>query len=387
MAKLVLAAGITGVASALGYYRYENDEGFQRTVKLWSKLGPTVAHYRFLEFKLKFIKPSNPADAEKEWDQLHNRYCKDTVEALRQLQGMYTKYGQLAAGLTETFPKVWIDELRTLEDKVPAQPKEVLLRTITEDYGRDPNEVFSEFDELPLGSASIGQVHRAKLKDGSEVAVKVQYPHSLRLFTGDMRTIRTFMEIAAPEQVITLTELEKMLGDEFNYQTEAANLAVISSNMREGGFIPSVAVMPLPRIELCTPRVLVMDLLHGKKLVDGIREFVAVIAQKEGKTVEQFEKAQAEIIERDGLPPMYQGPSKMQMAAYQKYLKLSDAVCNSAIFAYNTLWGSWVGRPATYVESTLPINTPQVVETLMAIHAKQLFRDGCFNADPHGELI
>ena len=64
------------------------------------------------------------------------------------------------------------------------------------------------------GSASIGQVHRARLRDGTEVAVKVQYPHSLRLFTGDMRTIRAFMEVAAPEQVITLSEMESMFADE-----------------------------------------------------------------------------------------------------------------------------------------------------------------------------
>jgi predicted unusual protein kinase regulating ubiquinone biosynthesis (AarF/ABC1/UbiB family) len=58
-------------------------------------------------------------------------------------------------------------------------------------YGKDPSEIFSEFDEQPLGSASIGQVHRAVLKDsGQEVAVKVQYPDSEKLFTNDMSSIR-----------------------------------------------------------------------------------------------------------------------------------------------------------------------------------------------------
>ena len=146
---LFTAAGGVGAYSA---YRYNTEEGFERTIKLWGSLGPTVAQYRFLEAKHKFYKPESDKVAEEEWNELHEKYCDETVETLRQLQGMYTKYGQICAGLTDTFPKVWIDKLRTLEDKVPAQPKEVVFRTISEDYGKDASEVFSEFADTPLGS-------------------------------------------------------------------------------------------------------------------------------------------------------------------------------------------------------------------------------------------
>ena len=170
---------------------------------------------------------------------------------------------------------------------------------------------------------------------------------------------------------------------QFNYRHEADNLLQVDANMRAGGFVPSVAVVPLPHKELCTERVLVMDLLHGKKLVDGIREFVAVVAAKDGKSVEQFEKEQADLIERDGLPPMYQGPSRLTLTLYKQYLQACDVLSNTLPCCYNWLWGHWAGTPRPYGWSKVPVNTPQLVEDLMAVHAKQLFRDGCFNADPH----
>ena len=70
------------------------------------------------------------------------------------------------------------------------------MRTIAEDTGQEVSELFSEFDPTPLGSASIGQVHRARLRsDGTEVAVKVQYPDAGRLFRSDMATIKGFFKL------------------------------------------------------------------------------------------------------------------------------------------------------------------------------------------------
>lgn len=111
---------------------------------------------------------------------------------------MYTKYGQIGAGMTNTFSDIWIEKLRTLEDNVPPQPLEVVQQTILEDTGAaSMADIFQSFEAEPLGSASIGQVHRAVLNDGREVAVKVQYPDSERLFRGDMKSIRQVRGSAA----------------------------------------------------------------------------------------------------------------------------------------------------------------------------------------------
>ena len=121
------------------------------------------------------------------------------------------------------------------------------MRTILEETGKPASETFSEFDDAPLGSASIGQVHRAVLRaDGSEVAVKVQYPEAKGLFRTDMQTIKGFMKVAAPEQLVTLGELERQFEQEFDYRQEAANLREVGANMRRHGFAPREVTVRLP---------------------------------------------------------------------------------------------------------------------------------------------
>ena len=218
-ASTVLASG------AYAAYKHQTDDGFRRAVTLYTNIGPVVAHYRLVEAKQAWWPHTTKAAASDEWRALDQRYAAQVVRGLEGLQGMYTKYGQIASGMTNTFSNIWIEELRKLEDAVPPRPTEVVMRTIIEETGRPASELFSSFDETPLGSASIGQVHRATLRvDGSEVAVKVQYPNASHLFRSDMATIRGFFKLAAPEQVITLGELERQFELEFDYRHEAANL-------------------------------------------------------------------------------------------------------------------------------------------------------------------
>jgi aarF domain-containing kinase len=383
MKRIGISVGACGAAYLS--YRYKTDEGFERSIRLWTNLGPVVAHYRAIEFKHNHLNmPSSEEEKTKEFDALHERYCIPTAVMLRDMKGMYTKYAQICAGFTDLFPPIWINELRTLEDQVTPKPIEVVKQTIREDFGRELSTIYSEFDEEPLGSASIGQVHRAKLaSNGLEVAVKVQYPDSVRLFKQDMETIRSFMEIAAPEQVITLSELEKMFEEEFDYVAEARNLVEVHKNMTEEGHVPSIAAVPLPYSDLCTKRVLTMDLVPGKKLVTGLREYASVLAEKEGKTLEEFEQAMKDKIDREGMPSLYDGPGKFQVGLYRNYLYLYDNVYNSVAWLYNTSLG-WTGiSTIAPINSKIPLNTPEIIEKLMQIHACQLFRNGCFNADPH----
>jgi len=191
-------------------YLYQTDEGTRRAIKAYSTFVPAVLHYRWLEFQVQ--RGWIPPDDEKCWQDLDSQYAIPTVQRLGELQGMYTKYGQTAAGFTNTFSDVWIQELRRLEDEVPPRPIEDVYTTIEQETGKPLSETFSSIDPVPLGSASIGQVHRAVLKTtGQPVCVKVQYPDAERMFRSDMRAIRTFCETLAPEQVVILAALEKWL--------------------------------------------------------------------------------------------------------------------------------------------------------------------------------
>lgn len=228
------AAALAG-AGAYAAYKYKTDEGFQRALMLYGNLGPVVIHYRLVETKQAWWPHGSKAAASAEWRRLDRMYASKVVRQLEELQGMYTKYGQIASGMTNTFSSIWTEELRKLEDAVPPRSTEIVMQTILEETGRPVSETFSSFDEKPLGSASIGQVHRAILRStGEEVAVKVQYPNASRLFRSDMATIRGFCKIFAPEQVVTLGELERNFEFEFDYLHEAANLLEVRTAMLSG---------------------------------------------------------------------------------------------------------------------------------------------------------
>ena len=218
-------------------YLYETDAGIKRSFQAYSSFAPVILHYRLAEFQDRYGLSDM---SEHDWDDLDERYAKSTVQKLGKLQGMYAKYGQTAAGLTNTLGDAWIRELRTLENDIPPRSVEIVRRTIEEETGnRKLEETFSEFDIVPLGSASIGQVHRAVLKTtGKEVAVKVQYPEAQELFNDDIHAIRKLCEWFAPEQVCTLDALEQQNKAELDYNNEAKNLWEVSQNMTNHGFQP-----------------------------------------------------------------------------------------------------------------------------------------------------
>lgn len=216
--RTAVRAGAAGVTGGLGFglYLYETDPGTKRVVKAYTTFAPVVLHYRFTELRDK-ISPV----ADEEWEALDEKYAASTVADLGELQGMYAKYGQTAAGMTNTLGDAWIRELRKLEDDIPPRPVESVYKTIEEEMGKPVTEAFEYFDPVPLGSASIGQVHRAIMKDGREVAVKVQYNEAQELFHGDINTIRNFCEVLAPEQVCAMEALRKSNEAELDYENEA----------------------------------------------------------------------------------------------------------------------------------------------------------------------
>ena len=103
----------------------------------------------------------NPKKGEKRskmFEKLHEKYKHNIYDLICDLKGFYIKLGQLGAARTDLIPIQWVEELRKLEDNVPYESFEYVKSVIERDYGKPINEVFSEFGEKPLGSASIGQV-------------------------------------------------------------------------------------------------------------------------------------------------------------------------------------------------------------------------------------
>mmetsp|Transcript_7430 Transcript_7430/g.18213 ORF Transcript_7430/g.18213 Transcript_7430/m.18213 type:complete len:573 (+) Transcript_7430:202-1920(+) len=395
-AKAVGATVVGG--SSYGAYLYSTDEGTKRSFQAYSTFAPVILHYRWTELKDRYIASVSDDD----WEALDERYAAQTVRKLGELQGMYSKYGQTAAGLTNTLGDAWIRELRTLENDIPPRPLEVVRTTIEEETpGKKLEDTFSEFDPKPMGSASIGQVHRARLRStGREVAVKVQYPEAKILFEDDIHAIRSLCERFAPEQVCTLEALEEQNKSELDYTNEAKNLQEIGANMAKHGFQPKECLVPQPLPELTTKRMLVMELLPGPKLIDGMRAYYAEYARKQGTTLKRLETKMRKKMEEEGIPDRYDGPSASQIASYQKMMRIADGFFNVFVVGGYNACVAPIRRGIRWLRkkrgdddddgtmkirrTSIPPNTPRIVDSLMRIHGYQLLIDGLFNADPHG---
>jgi ubiquinone biosynthesis protein len=147
--------------------------------------------------------------------------------ALEELGPAFVKLGQLLAGRADLFGPEWISEFEQLHSRVPAVPFEELRLQLTEDLGGEPEEVFAWFDVEPLAAASIAQVHRARLKDGAEVVVKVRRPGIRRVIDADLRLLERLATMATKEwpdlQPYRPVELVRQFGHSLRRELDLAN--------------------------------------------------------------------------------------------------------------------------------------------------------------------
>lgn len=177
-----------------------------------------------------------------------------------------------------------------------------------------------------------------------------------------------------------LNAIEKQNATELDYRNEANNLLEVSSNMTRHGFQPREIKIPRPLSEMTTTKMIVMDLLPGPKLIEGVREYYSMYAQQQGTTLADLEQEAIERIEKEGFPTKYVGPSALQISLYRQYLKMRDSFLNFAIATYNGTAG-WVAPALDYRQSSpLPPNIPRMIDLLMRVHGQQLLNDGVFNS-------
>src|SRR6478609_3409634 len=202
---------------------------------------------------------------------------EEFVEDLEALGPTFVKIGQALSTRPDMVPPAYLVALQRMQDDVASIPVEAVRAVIEEELGVRVSKVFVEFDEVPIGSASLAQVHRARLRDGREVAVKVQRPFVSEIVRSDLDTLAN---VAGKADRITdigrrlrfadwVHEFRKTLLAELDYRTEAENLDRFSDHF-EG--YPELFV-PRPVRDLCATRVLTMDLVHGVKVtaLSGLR--------------------------------------------------------------------------------------------------------------------
>ena len=186
---------------------------------------------------------------------------------LEALGPSFVKIGQILSMRSEILPQRYCDELSKLRTDAEPMPFETVRATLEREYGRPLGEVFAELDPTPLGSASVAQVHRARLLDGSDVAVKVQRPNVQETMARDIDVMRMLARrlsrLVKSDSVIDLNQVVEELWVTFREETdflmEARNLREFHELNRPCVFVDC----PQPRMELCTEHVVVMDYVSG----------------------------------------------------------------------------------------------------------------------------
>jgi ubiquinone biosynthesis protein len=193
-------------------------------------------------------------------------------EALEDLGPLFVKFGQILSTRRDLLPDDIADELARLQDRVAPFPGERARAIMEEAYGRPVGEVFAALDERPLASASIAQVHAARLPDGREVVVKVLRPGVHKAVARDLALLRVLAELAArywkearrlrPVEVVA--EMEKTLADELDLMREGANAAALRRNFEDSRLL----YVPEVHWEYTRPGVLVMERIYGTPISD-----------------------------------------------------------------------------------------------------------------------
>jgi len=253
------------------------DPGGRRTCTFWWQVGGMVLVYKWLK-STRAYRVADTAGKEALELEFHERTASRVYSTVVHLNGFYVKVAQLAISMGhDTVPAPYLRALAPLRSGVPPRPFEVIEAVFRRDMGQDICEVFESFDEQPLGSASIGQVHVAVLRpehgtsrdtQENRVVVKVQYPDVALLFEYDIANLLRLTSLVAPQHYDTTAQALDTHVEELDFRTEAANLSEVDEAMRGAGFVPGRVVLPKQCKGLVSRHILVMDYVDGVLLED-----------------------------------------------------------------------------------------------------------------------
>jgi predicted unusual protein kinase regulating ubiquinone biosynthesis (AarF/ABC1/UbiB family) len=214
--------------------------------------------------------------------EFHARQAQRYAQRLGRSRGVLMKAGQILSvvlpdsGVESGYRGIYQAAFSKLQDSAPPMPPAMVDEVIQAELGRWPSEVFAEFDPRPVAAASIGQVHAARLTDGRKVAVKVQYPGVDEAIRADLantellatffRLVLTVMPALTKLDVRAMArEISARIGEEIDYQTEAANQRLFADIYRGHPFIR----IPEVHDEFTTRRVLTMDFVEGQRYAEA----------------------------------------------------------------------------------------------------------------------
>ncbi|OWK73946.1 ABC transporter [Flavobacteriaceae bacterium JJC] len=234
---------------------------------------------KFISFILKYwnsdvfkAAADNALNSDQTSDDTEYQYQKpeELAEDLKKMGPTYVKLGQLLSTRPDLIPEAYLEALEALQDHVDEIPYSEIQKIVEEEIGQRISKAFESFEIEPVASASIGQVHRAVLRSGKEVAVKIQRPGVRKNFIEDLDTLKELTDFAVKHNNTAkkyavddiLDELRFILLNELDYVKEAENLVTLGRNMEK---YPRI-IVPQPIAGYSTSKVLTMEYIDGQKI-------------------------------------------------------------------------------------------------------------------------
>ncbi len=224
-----------------------------------------LGRYEWLQLRERLGRPAAPAA----WERAHERTAGALHDLGIDLAGLFVKVCQVAGARADVFPAPFARRLGRFHDRVPPRPFAVVRPWIERELGRPLDALFAQVDETPLAAASLAQVHRATLRDGARVVLKVQYPEIAGLARVDLASLRRAVRVVARlEPSFDFRSIVEEVAEFVALELDFAREAATTERIREAfAGDPTVRV---PRVyrEHCTGKLLVLEYLDGIKITD-----------------------------------------------------------------------------------------------------------------------
>jgi len=381
---------------------------------------------------------------------LHDKHAPAILETLLELKGLYIKLGQVLSVTALPIPEAYRERFRTLQSNVPGwEDFDSVVRPVLEreivptDMSLD--DIFESIDDIPVGSASIGQAHKARLTkkyaqrlgqsdDDRDVILKVQYPDAAWQVPADIRCVGDFMKICVWAGVVnesaanlSFNEFARQFMSELDYDRESINLAAIHEQSLDptAPYQKRNVVVPKVFPDLCSRKVIAMTYLPGAKLEEEAKRQLAVLGIDTSRGIKSVVRDAAveasepnnpesgELIRRVTGRMKSQKPpvDSWKLASASKwigYLVGVDTILWAVRFAkrvilwydaaavktldllpvpnswYPKSWRSWVEDHRKSLAQARQLSlTAAWMDALFDVHGHQVFIGGRFNADPH----
>src|SRR6056297_1664700 len=338
-----------------------------RNLQRWREILAVLRRYGLADWLSHFRLPFRDAFKDRGGVPLSNYSREQRVRmALTDLGPTFIKLGQILAARPDLVGPPLAEELKRLRVNVPPDDIALVRKMLCKELGDDYEKHFLSIDPVPLATASIGQVHRAQLNDGTRVVIKVQRTNIERIMMQDMDVLMGLAQLAEKVEQLAawgpvdmMRQIGPMIKRELDFSRERQNLELFAEIFRRRS---SDVVIPCPTESLCTRRVLVMEELIGQPLEAFLRD------------------------EKTGVQPVGD-PSANGSAAKQLKTQSKPNPEASTSLAEASSTRSAGGENDREGSSRAAIKS-RLCETIAGIYLTMIFDEAIFHADPHtGNLI